>query len=283
MIAALDSATPPSPAQIAAARAAGIRVWGGYLSTAPFDGLSHFGLLRPWSQGEFAAVKALSGVPIAFASGWDDPAGCKLLAASWGVRLCVDVEPAIRGNGPWLQAWLDASGAGLYSFADAFPGRVAAFAILADRSRTPPDPKATWPGWHPQPAMPCGWQWEGTHNEFGVTVDRLWLDEWFAPHTQEVTMPALIRSADPAHTDAHGTGSVYLLDGNRKRWIPGAPAPLDNFRWVDQVAAALGITGGDAHHVTDVDNQVLDLFPEDSAGAAFPTKLSGAITATLSP
>lgn len=92
-------------------------------------------------------------------------------------------------------------------------------------------------------------------------------------------MPALIRSADHTHADAHGTGSIYLLDGNRKRWIPGAPAPLDNFRWVDQVAAALGITGGDAHHVTDVDNQVLDLFPEDGPVVTSPTKIEGTFSA----
>jgi hypothetical protein len=222
-------------------------------------------------------------VPIAFSSGWDDPSACKALAASWGVRLCLDVEPGIRGNGAWVQPWLDASGAGLYSFADAFPGRRAAFAILADRSRTPPDPNATWPAWHPQPSMPCGWQWQGTHNEFGVTVDRLWLDDWFAPHLQEVSMPALIRSADPNHQDAHGQGSVYLLDGNRKRWIPGAPAPLDNYRWVDQVAAALAITTGDpVHHITPVDNQLLDLFPEDAAETVLPSTIKGTIEATLS-
>ncbi len=98
---------------------------------------------------------------------------------------------------------------------------------------------------------------------------------------KEVPMPALIRSADPAHADSHGTGSVYLLDGNRKRWIPSPAAPLDAYRWVDQIAGALNITTGDPanHHITLVDNQVLDLFPEDGAAVA-ALKVSGSFTGT---
>jgi hypothetical protein len=174
MLASLDSATPPTATQVAAARAAGVIVWGGYLATKP-----NVGLLRPWSQAEFAVIKALPGTPLAFYSGWDDPVAVKARAAAWGVRPCLDVEDGIRPDGPWVQANLDTVGGGLYSFASAFPGRRMAFAILADRSRTPPDPKATWAPWHPRPPVPCGWQWWGSHNEFGVTVDRNWLDDWF--------------------------------------------------------------------------------------------------------
>jgi hypothetical protein len=169
---ALDSATPPSVAQVQAAKAAGIAVWSGYLATR-----SGVRLFRPWTQAEFAVVKALPGIPIAYASGWDDPALCKAVAARWGVRLCLDVEGGIRGDGPWVQGWLDASGAGLYGTSGVHPGRRAAFHIAAWYLTQ--DPRASWPASWPRPASPCGWQWQNTHTEFGVGVDRCWFDDWF--------------------------------------------------------------------------------------------------------
>jgi hypothetical protein len=219
---ALDSATPPTAAQVALARLAGIRVWSGYISTAPFDGKPHFNLARPWSQAEFAIVKALPGIPIAFYSGWDDPAGVKALAAVWGVRPCLDVEGAIRGDGPWVDANLAASGGGLYGFASAFPGRRAAFAILADRSRTPPDPKTTWAPWHPRPAMPRGWQWWGTHNEFGVGVDRSWLDDWFGgSELTQAEFDALLAGNEPFQRLTWRVKA--LLDNTATTLEPGQP------------------------------------------------------------
>jgi hypothetical protein len=188
MVSGLDSATPPSATQVAAAKAAGITLWSGYLASRPELGVgpvgSRFGLFRPWRQPEFAVVKALSGTPLAYASGWDDPAGCKALAAAWGVRLCLDVEAGIRGDGAWVQPWLDASSAGLYGTRYVHaplrgPARRAAFHIAAFYPTPMVDPHATWPaGWTP-PGTPCGWQWWNSHNEFGVTVDRSWLDDSF--------------------------------------------------------------------------------------------------------
>jgi hypothetical protein len=181
MVIGLDSAAPPSAAQVAAAQGAGVAVWGGYLATKP-----NVGLLRPWSQAEFTVAKALSGVPLAFASGWDDPVRCQGLAAAWGVRLCLDVEGGIRGDGNWVQPWLDLSGAGLYGqhsvdslgrLHSIHVGRNAPFHIAAWYVNH--DPVTTWPAGTARPVTPCGWQWQNSHNAFGVTVDRSWLDDWF--------------------------------------------------------------------------------------------------------
>ena len=92
----------------------------------------------------------------------------------WNVRLCLDVEGGIRPDGPWVQPWLSASGAGLYGNAPVHGGRTAAFHVLAAYVA---DPQATWSG--AAPGTPCGWQWRGTHSEFGIGVDRGWYDDWF--------------------------------------------------------------------------------------------------------
>lgn len=175
MIAALDSATPPTSVQVAAAKAAGVTVWSGYLATRP-----NVHLYRPWSRAEFAIVKALPGVPIAFYSGADDPATVRALATLWGVRPCLDVEGGIRPDGPWVQGNLDVVGGGLYGSRAVHSGRRAAFHIASFYPWPQVDPRASWPPGWPQPTTPCGWQWQNTHNEFGASVDRSWLDDSFA-------------------------------------------------------------------------------------------------------
>src|SRR6266550_4058730 len=110
VIAGLDSsADRPTAAQLAQAKAHGIKMWSGYLATKP-----HVNLLFPWAQEDFARVKAAGLTSVAYCSGKDDPVACKNRAAAWGVRLCLDVEGGIRGDGPWVQDWLTRSGAGLY-------------------------------------------------------------------------------------------------------------------------------------------------------------------------
>jgi hypothetical protein len=179
MIAGLDSASEPTAAQAIAAKNAGVRMWSGYISTAPYDGGSHFYLWHPWSQGAFAAARLCGSTPIAYCSGWDNPTVLRALAASWAVRLCLDVESGIRGDGSWVQGFLDASGAGLYGNWGSHVNRRAAFHILAAYPGIG-DPAGTWWGQTARPAGPCGWQWVGSHNEFGVTVDRGDYDDWFA-------------------------------------------------------------------------------------------------------
>jgi hypothetical protein len=174
MIAGLDSSwDKPTPAQLVQARAHGVRMWSGYLATR-----AGVNIAAPWTQQDFDRVKAAGLSSIAFCSGKDDPVACKNRAAAWGVRLCLDVESGIRGDGPWVQDWLTRSGAGLYGNAPVFHGRRAAFYVLADYPGS--DPHAAWNPHVPRPNGPCGWQWQGTHEEFGCTVDRGWYDDWFA-------------------------------------------------------------------------------------------------------
>jgi hypothetical protein len=188
MIAGLDSSgDKPSPAQLAQAKAHGVRMWSGYLATKP-----HVNLAAPWSKQDFARVKAAGLTSLAFCSGLDDPVACKNLAAAWGVRLCLDVEGGIRGDGPWVQDWLTRSGAGLYGNAPVFRGRRAPFYVLAAYQS---DPRATWSSHFPRPNGPCGWQWQGTHTEFGCGVDRGWYDDWFAGGA--VHPPAPVPGAPP--------------------------------------------------------------------------------------
>src|SRR5438132_1645594 len=182
MVIGLDSATPPSAAAVAAARAVGIRVWSGYLASQttprqPGKSNNPFKLYNAWYEAEFDIARGCGGMPIAFASGWDDPAACKQLAAAWRVRLCLDVEGGIRGDGPWVQGWVDTAASGLYGTSGVHVNRRAAFHIAA--WYVSHDPSASWPASWPQPAAPCGWQWQNTHTEFGVGVDRSWLDDWF--------------------------------------------------------------------------------------------------------
>jgi hypothetical protein len=175
MIIGLDSsASVPLRREAEAARAAGIRLWSGYLATR-----SGVRLYHPWAKADFDNARLCGATPIAYASGWDDPAACRALATTWNVRLCLDVEAGIRGDGDWVQRWLDASGAGLYGNLPVHKGRTARFHILAWYVQK--DPQTTWSGL--RPAAPCGWQWQNTHTEFGASVDRGWYDDWFLGST----------------------------------------------------------------------------------------------------
>lgn len=177
MIAGLDSSfSRPTPAVAIQARAAGIGLWSGYIATK--GGVN---LASPWDLASFDIARQVGGIPIAFCSGWDDPVACRNLAAQWNVRLCLDVEDRIRGDGPWVQSWLDASGAGLYGQNSPFGNihyHVAAFHIGSYYPGY--DPSKTWYGPLPGDGTPLGWQWWGDHQEFGLSVDRGWYDNWFA-------------------------------------------------------------------------------------------------------
>lgn len=171
MIAGIDSSALPTLAMALAAKAAGVQIWSGYLQTKP-----NMGLYSPWTKEAFDCARLCGATPIAYCSGWDDPVACKNLAIAWNVRLCLDVEGGIRGDGPWVQPWLTASGAGLYGNGPVHINRTAAFHILAAYPGF--NPNATWSG--SRPVSPCAWQYQGTHSEFGVGVDRCWFDDWFS-------------------------------------------------------------------------------------------------------
>ena len=169
MIAALDSSFDrPTPAQAQAAFAAGVRAWGGYLPPG-------VGLASPWDQASFQVLQRAGIRGIGFASGNDDPAQVAATARAWGVLGCLDDEPAIRSGSGWQQGWLDASGFGHYGLCAALAGSRARFHIVA---RYPGfDPGVSWDGGCPDPGGLRGWQWQGTHTEFGLSVDRSWLDD----------------------------------------------------------------------------------------------------------
>lgn|GEM_PF-7090824 len=223
MIAGLDSSfNKPTSAQLAQAKAHGVRMWSGYLATRPGVGLA-----APWPQSDFDRVKAAGLSTIAFCSGRDDPAACKSRAAAWGVRLCLDVESGIRADGPWVQDWLTKSGAGLYGNPPVFKGRRAAFYVLAAYLNS--DPHATWSPHVPRPNGPCGWQWRGTHTEFGCSVDRGWYDDWFA------TGAAPAPSAPPFPYPAPGYLALQGA-GPRARWGRDPAEQANVKRWQTQMA-----------------------------------------------
>lgn len=211
MKAGLDSAYPPSTAQIAAAKAAGISVWSGYFAGP--------GILNGWSEQNFHDVMNGGLDTSAYCSGWADPAAMKAQAVSWGVsRIILDDESGIRSlefdpttrtpfsrnrfmarkmlhggearpvleliNGvltvsSWVQPWLNASGAGQYGNQPVFVGVSAACYVFA--AYPGGDPELSWPPYQPAPAdgHPCAWQFEGTHTFSGIGVDSTNYDDSF--------------------------------------------------------------------------------------------------------
>lgn len=173
MVAGRDSSfSAPSLAQAQQAYVAGIRCWGGYLATQ-----QDVGLAAPWPQAAFQNVQQAGMQAIAFCSGWDNPIALRNLAQRYNVLLCLDVEAGIRGIGDWIPNFISASGAGLYG-GMAVHAYAAPFHILAAYPGS--DPKATWPSGSKAPNTPRGWQYEGSHIEFGLEVDSGWYDDWFA-------------------------------------------------------------------------------------------------------
>src|SRR5438552_1200786 len=171
MITGVDSAYAPSAVQIAAAKAAGHRAWAGY-----FAGPN---ILNGWSREDFDRVRAGGLATWAYVSGWSDPAAIQAQSDAWGVPICLDVEGGIRGFGAWTQGWLDAAApCGLYGNPPIHAGISAAFHVCAAYPGY--DPGATWPSYIGRPAVPCAWQWQGSHNEFGITVDSVYADDAFA-------------------------------------------------------------------------------------------------------
>jgi len=209
-------------------------MWSGYLTTK-----LHVNIASPWRKEDYDRVKAAGLPSLAFCSGLDDPAACKQKAADWGVKLCLDVESGIRGDGPWVQPWLDASGAGLYGNAPVFAHRRAPFYVLAWYLNH--NPNATWVSdpRYPRPHGPCGWQWQGTHSEFGCSVDRGWYDPWFTG-TPEVgnhwTSLGGTWDGDPVLTqNADGRLELMNIGGNAHLFDLAQVAPNGSWwsQWAD--------------------------------------------------
>lgn len=253
MIAGLDSSVAPTTPDVAFAAAAGVSLWSGYLATR-----SEVNLLTTWTQRQFETARFAGGTPIGFCSGLDDPAAVRELAQAWNVRACLDVEDGIRGDGPWVQAWLDTSGAGLYGLADVHQGRRARFHVVANYPAA--DPGTSWPPWLERPATPLGWQWQGTHLEFGLPVDRGNYDDWFgtggeAPMILTVERPDGGRDVY-AVVDAHVEHTVLDFGGQItfRDTLPGSWSVLiaAGYRGTLPYVQGLGTDAGHtAFEVTD--------------------------------
>lgn len=254
VIAGVDSSiTAPSRAQALQAKAEGVCMWGGYLATR-----SGVGLYATWPQLAFENARLCGGMPLAFCSGWDDPAACAALAREWQVRLCLDVEAGIRGDGEWIQPWLDASGAGLYGVATVHAGRRAAYHVLA---RYPGyDPRSSW--WDEgssRPSAPCSWQWQGTTSRWGCSVDLHHMDEWFGGTADAPSrLPEELNMSNVRYLSApDGTQHAFSVNLAGELWVADRPAGAN--AWATKgspIAAGLRSLGDlDVHAVPEA-NQV---------------------------
>lgn len=254
MIPALDSSfDAPTPAQAQAAAAAGVRAWGGYLATEQRAGA--FNLAAPWSRQAFAIVQQAGLRAIAFCSGWDDPVVLRQLAAEWGLLLFLDDEDRIRRltQPDWRPAFLQASGAGLYGLLSRH--NIAAPYRIAAEYPTGGCTGATWPT-SPAPPEPHGWQCQGTHTEFGLSVDRSALDDWFQEATMAIdpailqelrtnaaTSARIVSATDAAQDDAGNPIDVHWTAGYVLAHVRALQAQLGQLlgddQQVQQAVAAL--------------------------------------------
>lgn len=163
----LDSDWEPSPAQVAKAKAEGWQAWLGYLQTK-----SGVYLAGPWSDAAFAVVRSGGLLTGAYVSGWDDPVALKTKAAALGIPIILDVESGIRGDGLWVDPFLEASGAAIYGDIGVMTAHATHGHPAYIFAGYPGGPQAaTWPTYGPvlDPARPTGWQYLGTTQEsFGV-------------------------------------------------------------------------------------------------------------------
>ncbi len=191
MILGFDSSyTLPDDAGLRQAKADGVGAWAGYMTTKPSG-------IATWPKSNFDRIKAAGLGTWGYCSGWDDPAALKVQAAAWGIRILLDVENGIRGDGPWVQGFLDTSGAGLYGSPSVFAGRRAACYVVAMYPGGA-SPTATWLNGYTPPSGPHGWQSQGTHSAYGASVDSGYFDDWFG-------------GAAPTPQPTHGEQMAYYM------------------------------------------------------------------------
>lgn len=169
-----DSAYPPNASQCAQAKAGGIAGWAGYFK------FGNDGILNGWALSDFQRVQQSGLRTLAYCSGWASPTVARSQSLTWDVEICLDVEGGIRGDGGWVQGWLDAAQSGLYGNWGCHAGRAAAFHVLAAYPTSGDPSDASWWAQSPRPAGLCGWQWAGSHSWAGITVDSSWFDDGIA-------------------------------------------------------------------------------------------------------
>src|SRR5262249_20417218 len=86
------------------------------------------------------------------------------------------------------------------------------------------DPQQTWPSWLPRPPAPAGWQTVGTHDEFGLSVDSGWYDDFFGGDDMldDATVQALQQFlGDYSNPDWGLRRSFYGCTDAAGVWHPG--------------------------------------------------------------
>lgn len=261
----LDSAFPPSPGVIAAAKAGGVDGWFGYWSSAPYDGGSHFGLYHPWPEVAIGWVQALMPWPIMFVSAGDDPAKVKAASLRLHFIPVVDRESGIP-DAVNEQAFIDASGSGIYGNQPKL-GVNARCHILAAYIGDTTD--ATWWGRTPRPAGPCGWQKQGTHTEFGVGCDRGVYDDAIFGLFGAAAGSLGVEDMTPVEHDMELVGAFRDLQFQTGSVDPAMTATLSDGK---TLVASLIDFGAPT---------MVDLFNSQSGPASFPLLKTGRIDKKL--
>lgn len=171
----IDSAYPPTLAEAQAAKAAGVVEWAGYIP-APR-------VLHAWSKADFDVLRQAGLEPVFISTGYDalaDVPSARACGIRPGEKLCLDVEAG--WNDTYSANWaggVKASGyeTELYGLRSETTAHGYAFDLtwFADYTGTPP---ASLPA-------NTGQQYENSHTEFGVSVDRSLMNEPLT-HTTEI-------------------------------------------------------------------------------------------------
>lgn len=219
-----DSSADPSPAQVAAAKAAGYRAWLGYRASSANENLLH-----PWPASAFVVVKAGGLLAGAFYSGLDDPGWAKADAASLGIPGFLDCESGIRGDGTWTDPWLAASGFGLYG------GETVQAAHLTHGHRAyifaaypGVDETASWPSGVAAPPQPKGWQWAdpAVKPVSWASIDTSNYEQAVLAAPQEGEM-LLIFVAKVVAGPAAGQDAQFVSNGIFFRWLQSPTQAAD--------------------------------------------------------
>src|SRR5262249_18731289 len=109
-------------------------------------------------------------------------------------------------------------------------GRKAAFHIVAWYFAVPPacfDPALTWPWWLPALSAPTGWQFCGTHQELGLSVDRGWYDDWFG---------SVFSGAPTGGSSVTGQEKLAFVRLAYSAFLWRVPSPSEHTGWAAQIA-----------------------------------------------
>lgn len=201
-----DSSKPPTAAQLQIAKAAGIKAWLGYVGQAGDD------LEAPWAEADFELVRSAGLLTGAFCSQIDDALWVGSVLAAWKLTGFLDDEPGVEGDNSETDAWLAASGTGLYGGKAVMETHCTHGHPAYIASEYPGGAQtASWPPGFPalSPMRPKGWQYLGTQVTSYGTVDLSVYEEAVLAPQEEEDMPLyVVTYADP---DAYGGAAAEWL------------------------------------------------------------------------